>query len=141
MTLTDPGSVHPAQPDMYGSDTEEPAPAPVFVDQSGVRGRMLRGLGWPVSLVGAVLAAAMAGSLIGGQSEAPAMSIPPQPSLSPSPSPSPTPSPSPSPTPPASSSPATRPATTRGKTPAATSKPVANTPRKATSSGQPTKHA
>ncbi|MET9726903.1 hypothetical protein [Streptomyces zaomyceticus] len=58
---------------------EEPAPAPVFVDQSGLRSRLLRRFGWPVSVVGAILAAAMGSSLVGMQSEAPAMEIPPKP--------------------------------------------------------------
>ncbi|MFI9293526.1 hypothetical protein H4W23_33270 [Streptomyces gardneri] len=61
----------------------EPAPAPVFVDQSGLRSRLLRRFGWPVSVVGAILAAAMGGSLIGMQSEAPAMEIPPKPAYLP----------------------------------------------------------
>ncbi|MGW5421131.1 hypothetical protein [Streptomyces sp. NPDC003943] len=61
----------------------EPAPAPVFVDQSGLRSRLLRRFGWPVSVVGAILAAAMGSSLIGMQSEAPAMGIPPKPSYLP----------------------------------------------------------
>lgn len=61
----------------------EPAPAPVFVDQSGLRSRLFRRFGWPVSVVGAILAAAMGGSLIGVQSDAPAMGIPPKPSFVP----------------------------------------------------------
>ncbi|MFF5920425.1 hypothetical protein ACFY8C_19100 [Streptomyces flavochromogenes] len=61
----------------------ESAPAPVFVDQSGLRSRHLRRFGWPVSVVGAILAAAMGGSLIGMQSDAPAMEIPPKPSYLP----------------------------------------------------------
>ncbi|MCD2463150.1 MULTISPECIES: hypothetical protein [unclassified Streptomyces] len=60
-----------------------PAPIPVFVDQSGLRSRQLRRLGWPVSVVGAMLAAAMGSSLIGVQSDAPAMGIPPKPSYQP----------------------------------------------------------
>ncbi|WP_157870061.1 MULTISPECIES: hypothetical protein [unclassified Streptomyces] len=75
------GSVHSAQPGLAESRQEEPAP--VFVDQSGLRSRHLRRFGWPVSVVGAVLAAAMAGSLIGMQSDAPAMGIPPKPSYLP----------------------------------------------------------
>ncbi|MFF5504021.1 hypothetical protein ACF1E9_06835 [Streptomyces roseolus] len=58
-------------------------PAPVFVDQSGLRSRLFRRLGWPVSVVGAILAAAMGGSLIGTQSDAPAMEIPPKPAYLP----------------------------------------------------------
>ncbi|TDU74964.1 hypothetical protein EDD91_1628 [Streptomyces sp. KS 21] len=135
---------------MFESSFEEPAPAPVFVDQSGLRGRLLRGFGWPVSVIGAVLAVAMGSSLIGVQADAPAMGIPAQPSRPPAPSPSPVPSQSPTPSS-ASSSPrtATRSATPRTKTPAATSgrtstpspsKPLTNTPRGAKASGQPAKH-
>ncbi|MFF3605780.1 hypothetical protein [Streptomyces sp. NPDC002463] len=68
---------------MAESRYEEPAPAPVFVDQSGLRSRLLRRFGWPVSVVGAILAAAMGSSLIGMQSDAPAMEIPPKPSYLP----------------------------------------------------------
>lgn len=86
---------------MYGWSFEEPepepAPAPVFVDQSGLRGRLLRGLGWPVSVVGAILAVAMGSSLIGVQADAPAMGIPTQLSGSSAPSSPPVPSPSPTP--------------------------------------------
>ncbi|NML51558.1 hypothetical protein HHL19_15940 [Streptomyces sp. R302] len=63
---------------MSESSLPEPAPAPVFVDQSGLRGRLFRRFGWPVSAVGAILAAAMGSSLIGTQSQAPAMDIPPK---------------------------------------------------------------
>lgn len=77
------GSVRSAQPGVAESRQVEPAPAPVFVDQSGLRSRLLRRLGWPVSVVGAILAAAMGGSLIGVQSDAPAMGIPPKPSYLP----------------------------------------------------------
>ncbi|MDX2561705.1 hypothetical protein PV371_18845 [Streptomyces sp. TX20-6-3] len=68
---------------MAESRQMEPAPAPVFVDQSGLRSRLLRRFGWPVSVVGAILAAAMGSSLIGVQSDAPAMGIPPKPSYLP----------------------------------------------------------
>ncbi|RSS59321.1 hypothetical protein [Streptomyces sp. WAC01280] len=68
---------------MAESRQEEPAPAPVFVDESGLRSRLLRRFGWPVSVVGAILAAAMGSSLIGVQSDAPAMGIPPKPSYLP----------------------------------------------------------
>ncbi|WP_370415987.1 hypothetical protein [Streptomyces fradiae] len=68
---------------MAETHQEEPAPAPVFVDQSGLRSRRFRRLGWPVSVVGAILAAAMGSSLIGMQSAAPAMEIPPKPSYLP----------------------------------------------------------
>ncbi|CAM5300225.1 hypothetical protein GCM10010230_46560 [Streptomyces narbonensis] len=77
------GPVHSAQLGVAESRYEEPAPAPVFVDQSGLRSRLLRRFGWPVSVVGAILAAAMGGSLIGMQSDAPAMEIPPKPSYMP----------------------------------------------------------
>ncbi|MFC9392295.1 hypothetical protein ACFTWS_03910 [Streptomyces sp. NPDC057027] len=76
-------SVYPAQPGVAESRYEEPAPAPVFVDQSGLRSRLFRRFGWPVSVVGAILAAAMGSSLIGMQSDAPAMEIPPKPSYLP----------------------------------------------------------
>ncbi|MFC8272705.1 hypothetical protein ACFUJR_09210 [Streptomyces sp. NPDC057271] len=68
---------------MSESSPQEPAPAPVFVDQSGLRSRLFRRFGWPVSVVGAILAVAMGGSLIGVQSEAPAMEIPPKPAYMP----------------------------------------------------------
>lgn len=77
------GSVYSAQPGVAESRQEEPAPAPVFVDQSGLRSRLFRRFGWPVSVVGAILAAAMGGSLIGMQSDAPAMEIPPKPAYLP----------------------------------------------------------
>ncbi|MFJ7156472.1 hypothetical protein ACIQUQ_16170 [Streptomyces sp. NPDC101118] len=86
------GSAYQAQPDTPGPSPEEPAPAPVFVDQSGTRGRLLRGFGWPVSVIGAVLAVAMGSSLIGVQADAPAMGVPEQPTWAPAP---PTPLPSP----------------------------------------------
>ncbi|MEV7617340.1 hypothetical protein [Streptomyces sp. NPDC089799] len=95
MTPFERGSAYPAQPEMSGSDVEEPAPAPVFVDQSGLRGRLLRGFAWPVSVVGAILAIAMGSSLIGVQADAPVMGVPAQPSWSPAPPPPPVPSPSP----------------------------------------------
>lgn len=77
------GSVHSAQPGVAESRQGEPAPAPVFVDQSGLRSRLFRRFGWPVSVVGAILAAAMGSSLIGMQSDAPAMGIPPKPAYAP----------------------------------------------------------
>ncbi|MEU9144239.1 hypothetical protein [Streptomyces sp. NPDC048349] len=139
---------------MYESSFEEPAPAPVFVDQSGLRGRLLRGLGWPVSVVGAVLAVAMGSSLIGVQADAPAMGIPAQPSRPPSPVPSLSPTPSPAAS--SSSSPGTagrsatprtkssatpsKPAATTSKPAATTSKPTTTTSRGAKPSGPPAKH-
>ncbi|CAM5295426.1 hypothetical protein STANM337S_00370 [Streptomyces tanashiensis] len=77
------GSVYSAQPDVAESRQVESAPAPVFVDQSGLRSRLFRRFGWPVSVVGAILAAAMGSSLIGMQSDAPAMGIPPKPAYLP----------------------------------------------------------
>ncbi|WP_327382107.1 hypothetical protein [Streptomyces sp. NBC_01207] len=116
---------------MYESSFEEPASAPVFVDQSGVRGRLLRGVGWPVSVVGAILAVAMGSSLIGVQADAPAMGIPAQPSRPPAPSPPPAPLPSPTPSSSsaASSAPRTvaRSATPQTKSSAVTSKSSAVT--------------
>ncbi|MFI6002010.1 hypothetical protein ACIA98_16630 [Streptomyces sp. NPDC051366] len=136
---------------MSESSMKEFAPAPVFVDQSGLRGRLLRGFGWPVSVVGAVLAVAMGSSLIGVQADAPAMGIPAQPSRSAAPSPSPVRSlsPTPSRTPSSSSSPRTaaRSATPQTKTSATaskrsatTSKPTTTAPHGAKPSGQPAKH-
>lgn len=77
------GPIHSVQLGVAESRQEEPAPAPVFVDESGLRSRLLRRFGWPVSVVGAILAAAMGSSLIGVQSDAPAMGIPPKPSYLP----------------------------------------------------------
>ncbi|MEU6623953.1 hypothetical protein ABZ926_24685 [Streptomyces litmocidini] len=98
------GPAYPAQPGVSGSHFpgvpdfpgmreshvedpdpafEDPDPAPVFVDQSGLRSRLFRRFGWPVSVVGAILAAAMGSSLVGMQSDAPAMGIPPKPSYLP----------------------------------------------------------
>ncbi|MEU6899714.1 hypothetical protein [Streptomyces virginiae] len=90
MSSVQPGSPRRTDPGSSESGFGESAPAPVFVDQSGLRGRLLRGFGWPVSVVGAILAVAMGSSLIGVQADAPAMGIPAQPSRSPAPSPSPT---------------------------------------------------
>lgn len=141
---------------MSESSFGEPAPAPVFVDQSGLRGRLLRGFGWPVSVFGAILAVAMGSSLIGVQADAPAMGIPPQPSRPPAPSLSPSPSSASSAprtatrsaTPPAKTSATTtkppvtttKPSVTTTKTAAATSKTTTTAPRGAVSSGQPSKH-
>ncbi|MFJ5550059.1 hypothetical protein [Streptomyces sp. NPDC093225] len=79
------GPAFQAQPERSDPSFAGPAPAPVFVDQSGLRGRLLRGFGWPVSVVGAILAVAMGSSLVGVQADAPAMGVPPQPSTSPAP--------------------------------------------------------
>ncbi|PBC77300.1 hypothetical protein BX265_2043 [Streptomyces sp. TLI_235] len=82
--------------------TDEPIPvaaaaeaAPVFVDQSGARGRRLRGLGWLVGGGGLLFTAGMIGSLFGAVAQAPPLQLPeslPSPTAvaSPSPSPSPT---------------------------------------------------
>ncbi|MFJ1751397.1 hypothetical protein [Kitasatospora sp. NPDC088134] len=104
MTSPEAGSVPAAEPVPPGTNPapEEALPEPVFVDGSGLRGRLLRGLGWPVSLVGAVLAVAMGGSLVGMQADAPALGIPPQPARSPA---APAPSPSALPTTPATPAP------------------------------------
>lgn len=82
-TYSGRGSVQSARPGVAESRHGEPAPAPVFVDQSGLRSRLFRRFGWPVSVVGAILAAAMGSSLIGMQSDAPAMEIPPKPAYLP----------------------------------------------------------
>nr|WSW47970.1 hypothetical protein OG296_35495 [Streptomyces sp. NBC_01001] len=139
---------------MSESSIEEFAPAPVFVSQSGLRGRLLRGFGWPVSVVGAVLAVAMGSSLIGVQADAPAMGIPAQPSRSAAPSPSPVRSLSPTPSRTSSSSssspsprtaarsatPQTKSSATTSMRSATASKPTTTTPHGAKPSGQPVKH-
>jgi len=51
-------------------------PAPVFVDQTGQRGRRLRGLGWLVGVVCAGCVVAMVSGLVGTQSQAPALTVP-----------------------------------------------------------------
>ncbi|MFD5143756.1 hypothetical protein [Streptomyces sp. NPDC058401] len=127
----------------FESSSEEPLPDPVFVDQSGLRGRLLRGLGWPVSVIGAVLAVAMGSSLVGLQADAPAMGIPAQPSLSPGSPPSPSsatpgaavPAAAPGPSAPRTASPSATPRTKPSATP---SKPSATTPKP---SGAPSKSA
>lgn len=108
---------------MSDSTFEEPDPAPVFVDQSGLRGRLLRGFGWPVSVLGAILAVAMGSSLIGVQADAPAMGVPAQPSRPPVPSPSPSRS---SPATPSNATPSSR-AVVRGASPGAGTTPAAKT--------------
>ncbi|QKW22792.1 hypothetical protein HUT16_30185 [Kitasatospora sp. NA04385] len=122
ITPPEGGPVHPGEPDDFDG-FEEPAPEPVFVDQSGLRGRLLRGLGWPISLVGAVLAVAMGGSLIGVQADAPPLVIPPQPTQAPAAAPaaSPAPSASPSASASASSSPSATGTAGRSATPGAKS--------------------
>ncbi|WP_158754634.1 hypothetical protein [Streptomyces sp. NRRL F-2580] len=141
ITSIDRGSAYQADPDTPEPHFGEPAPAPVFVSQSGLRGRLLRGFGWPVSVVGAILAVAMGSSLIGGQADAPAMGIPAQPAGSPAPPPSPVPSLSPArPSGPSSSSPprtATRSAAPQAKTSAGTSKPTADASKPAAAASKP----
>ncbi|MEV7322031.1 hypothetical protein [Streptomyces sp. NPDC093970] len=50
--------------------------APVFVDQTGLRGRRLRGLGWLLGLVCTGFVVAMISGLAGTQSQAPALTVP-----------------------------------------------------------------
>ncbi|MGW4380241.1 hypothetical protein [Kitasatospora sp. NPDC004531] len=133
MTSSERESTHPA-PDFDARLAEEPLPEPVFVDESGLRGRLLRGLGWPVSVVGAVLAVAMGGSLIGVQADAPAMEIPPQSAQPERPAPSPSPSPSAS----GSASPSVGPSSSRSAPARPSSSAGSKTTVKPT--GQSTKH-
>ncbi|KMO98844.1 hypothetical protein [Streptomyces roseus] len=79
ITSVQRGSEHQTRAGTSEPAFEEPLPVPVFVDHSGLRGRLLRGFGWPVSVIGAILAVAMGSSLIGVQADAPAMGIPVQP--------------------------------------------------------------
>jgi hypothetical protein len=51
-------------------------PAPVFVDQSGRRGRRLRGLGWGVGVAFVGLTLAMVSGLLGTQADAPPLHVP-----------------------------------------------------------------
>ncbi|WP_157815414.1 hypothetical protein [Kitasatospora sp. CB02891] len=140
MPSSERGSEHLIQPGTPGPEAEEPLPEPVFVDESGLRGRLLRGLGWPVSVVGAVLAVAMGGSLIGVQADAPAMEIPAQPAPAAAASAAPSPSPSASPSASASSSGTpTRSTSPRPGSSAGTTKPSTGT-HGATPSGKSTKH-
>ncbi|MFD7840083.1 hypothetical protein [Streptomyces sp. NPDC059761] len=142
------GSAHQAQPEISESGFEEPAPAPIFVDRSGLRGRLLRGFGWPVSVVGAILAVAMGSSLIGVQADAPAMGIPAQPTWAPAPSPSHAPSLSPTPSSVSSSprtarrsaTPQTKTSATTAKLTATTAKPTSTAPHGAKPSAHPAKH-
>lgn len=61
---------------MTSTLSEAVEPSPVFVDQSGRRGRRLRGLGWAfgVAFVGVTLA--MVSGLLGTQSDAPKFVVP-----------------------------------------------------------------
>ncbi|WP_339130624.1 hypothetical protein WJM95_17310 [Streptomyces sp. f51] len=58
------------------STSTEVEPAPVFVDQTGQRGRRLRGLGWLVGILCAGCVVAMVSGLVGTQSQAPALTVP-----------------------------------------------------------------
>ncbi|MGX1547387.1 hypothetical protein [Streptomyces adustus] len=58
------------------STSTEVEPAPVFVDQTGQRGRRLRGFGWLVGILCTGCVVAMISGLVGTQSRAPAMKIP-----------------------------------------------------------------
>ncbi|MER5603143.1 hypothetical protein [Streptomyces sp. NPDC002265] len=58
------------------STSTEVEPAPVFVDQTGQRGRRLRGFGWLVGIVCTGCVVAMISGLIGTQSQAPALKVP-----------------------------------------------------------------
>lgn len=51
-------------------------PAPVFVDQTGQRGRRMRGFGWLVGILCAGCVVAMVSGLVGTQSQAPALTVP-----------------------------------------------------------------
>ncbi|MGW2442773.1 hypothetical protein [Streptomyces sp. NPDC001675] len=58
------------------STSTELEPTPVFVDQTGLRGRRLRGLGWLVGILCAGCVVAMISGLVGTQSQAPALTVP-----------------------------------------------------------------
>ncbi|MET8134515.1 hypothetical protein ABZV24_21615 [Streptomyces sp. NPDC005251] len=58
------------------SASTEVESAPVFVDQSGLRGRRLRGLGWLLGIICTGFVVAMISGLIGTQSQAPALMVP-----------------------------------------------------------------
>ncbi|MGW1586980.1 hypothetical protein [Streptomyces sp. NPDC002386] len=58
------------------SASTEVEPAPVFVDQTGQRGRRLRGLGWLVGILCTGCVVAMISGLVGTQSQAPALTVP-----------------------------------------------------------------
>ncbi|MGW5279359.1 hypothetical protein ACWERI_07855 [Streptomyces collinus] len=60
---------------MTSSSTEVEA-SPVFVDQTGLRGRRLRGLGWLVGIVCTGFVVAMFFGLVGTQSQAPGLTVP-----------------------------------------------------------------
>lgn len=58
------------------SSSTELEPSPVFVDQTGLRGRRLRGLGWLVGIVCTGFVVAMIFGLVGTQSQAPGLTVP-----------------------------------------------------------------
>ncbi|MEU2929854.1 hypothetical protein ABZ636_33110 [Streptomyces sp. NPDC007251] len=58
------------------SASTEVEPAPVFVDQTGLRGRRLRGFGWLLGMVCTGFVVAMISGLVGTQSQAPALTVP-----------------------------------------------------------------
>ncbi|MET7986977.1 hypothetical protein [Streptomyces sp. NPDC005281] len=58
------------------STSTEVEPTPVFVDQTGLRGRRLRGLGWMVGITCTGCVVAMVSGLVGTQSQAPALTVP-----------------------------------------------------------------
>ncbi|WRZ92344.1 hypothetical protein OHB54_26745 [Streptomyces sp. NBC_01007] len=58
------------------SASTEVETAPVFVDQTGLRGRRLRGLGWLLGIICTGFVVAMVSGLIGTQSQAPALTVP-----------------------------------------------------------------
>ncbi|MER7682188.1 MULTISPECIES: hypothetical protein [unclassified Streptomyces] len=58
------------------SASTEVESAPVFVDQTGLRGRRLRGFGWLLGLVCTGFVVAMVSGLAGTQSQAPALTVP-----------------------------------------------------------------
>ncbi|WP_316777431.1 hypothetical protein [Streptomyces sasae] len=58
------------------STSTEVEPTPVFVDQTGLRGRRLRGLGWLLGIICTGCVVAMISGLVGTQSQAPALTVP-----------------------------------------------------------------
>ncbi|MBY8876174.1 hypothetical protein [Actinacidiphila acidipaludis] len=61
---------------MTSTLSEVVEPSPVFVDQSGRRGRRLRGLGWGVGVAFVGVTLTMVSGLLGTQSDAPSFSVP-----------------------------------------------------------------
>ena len=58
------------------SSLSEAEPSPVFVDQSGRRGRRLRGAGWVFGAAFVGVTLAMVSGLLGTQSDAPSFPVP-----------------------------------------------------------------